>query len=81
MRLAARTAARSIGAARKSGNTCLLGRRLSESLAFNPAPPANGCAMSAVEAELDELQRRYRIMEGDRKAYAEEVQSLQPASD
>mmetsp|Transcript_33531 Transcript_33531/g.83551 ORF Transcript_33531/g.83551 Transcript_33531/m.83551 type:complete len:550 (+) Transcript_33531:105-1754(+) len=32
--------------------------------------------MSAVEAELDELQRRYRIMEGDRKAYAEEVQNV-----
>ena len=28
------------------------------------------------EAELDELQRRYRIMEGDRKSYAEEVQTV-----
>jgi hypothetical protein len=27
-----------------------------------------------VEAELDELTRRYKLMEGDRKAYAEEVQ-------
>lgn len=31
---------------------------------------------SSVEAELEELQRRYRIMEGDRKAYAEEVQNV-----
>ena len=29
-----------------------------------------------VAAELDELQRRYRIMEGDRKSYAEEVQAV-----
>lgn len=29
---------------------------------------------SGVEAELDDLQRRYRMMEGDRKAYADEVQ-------
>ena len=30
----------------------------------------------SVDAELDELQRRYRIMEGDRKSYAEEVQTV-----
>ena len=30
----------------------------------------------SVDAELDELQRRYRIMEGDRKSYAEEVQAV-----
>lgn len=29
---------------------------------------------AAVEAELEELTRRYKLMEGDRKAYAEEVQ-------
>ena len=29
-----------------------------------------------IEAQRDELQRRYRIMEGDRKAYAEEVQNV-----
>ena len=29
-----------------------------------------------ISAELDELQRRYRIMEGDRKSYAEEVQNV-----
>ena len=34
------------------------------------APP------STVEAELDELQRRYRMMESDRKAYADEVQNV-----
>ena len=34
------------------------------------APP------SSVEAELDELQRRYRMMESDRKAYADEVQNV-----
>ena len=28
------------------------------------------------EAELDELQRKYRIMEGDRKSYADEVQNV-----
>ncbi len=28
------------------------------------------------EAELDELQRKYRIMEGDRKSYAEEVANV-----
>ena len=36
-----------------------------------PAP-----ALASVDAELDELQRRYRIMEGDRKSYAEEVQAV-----
>jgi len=35
------------------------------------APPP-----SSVEAELDELQRRYRMMESDRKAYADEVQNV-----
>ena len=30
----------------------------------------------SVDAELDELQRRYRIMEGDRKSYSEEVQTV-----
>jgi len=29
-----------------------------------------------VAAQLDELQRKYRIMEGDRKSYAEEVQNV-----
>jgi len=29
-----------------------------------------------ISAELDELQRRYRIMEGDRKSYAEEVKNV-----
>ena len=29
-----------------------------------------------VEGELDELQRRYRMMESDRKAYADEVQNV-----
>jgi len=29
-----------------------------------------------ISLELDELQRRYRIMEGDRKSYAEEVQNV-----
>ena len=36
-----------------------------------PAP-----ALASVDAELDELPRRYRIMEGDRKSYAEEVQAV-----
>ena len=39
--------------------------------AETPAP-----ALASVDAELDELQRRYRIMEGDRKSYAEEVQAV-----
>jgi len=29
-----------------------------------------------VVSQLDELQRKYRIMEGDRKSYAEEVQNV-----
>ncbi len=29
-----------------------------------------------IDAELDELQRRYRMMEGDRKSYADEVQNV-----
>jgi enolase len=34
-------------------------------------------AMAAdVSSQLDELQRKYRIMEGDRKSYAEEVQNV-----
>ena len=33
-------------------------------------------ATSNIDAELDELQRRYRMMEGDRKAYADEVQNV-----
>lgn len=34
--------------------------------------------MAAVDvaSQLDELQRKYRIMEGDRKSYAEEVQNV-----
>lgn len=31
---------------------------------------------ASVEAELEELQRRYRMMESDRKAYADEVQNV-----
>ena len=42
-----------------------------------PEPEAGLVGGSAsVDAELDELQRRYRIMEGDRKSYAEEVQAV-----
>ena len=33
-------------------------------------------AAAEVAAQLDELQRKYRIMEGDRKSYAEEVQNV-----
>ena len=31
---------------------------------------------STLESELDELQRRYRMMEADRKLYADEVQNV-----
>ena len=31
---------------------------------------------STLEGELDELQRRYRMMEADRKLYADEVQNV-----
>ena len=37
---------------------------------------AEGSSADTIAAELDELQRRYRIMEGDRKSYAEEVQTV-----
>ena len=30
----------------------------------------------ALDAELEELQRRYRMMEGDRKSYADEVANV-----
>jgi len=33
-------------------------------------------APSTLESELDELQRRYRMMEADRKLYADEVQNV-----
>ena len=39
---------------------------------------AEGSSADTIAAELDELQRRYRIMEGDRKSYAEEVQAAAP---
>lgn len=35
---------------------------------------ADGAVAASVEAELEELNRRFKIMEGDRKAYADEVQ-------
>ena len=35
-----------------------------------------GSMEDTISLELDELQRRYRIMEGDRKSYAEEVQNV-----
>lgn len=37
---------------------------------------ADSDAAVGVESELDELQRRYRMMESDRKAYADEVQNV-----
>jgi len=40
------------------------------------ASSVDPAAPSSVEAELDELQRRYRMMESDRKAYADEVQNV-----
>jgi chromosome segregation ATPase len=37
---------------------------------------AEGGGVSTLESELDELQRRYRMMEADRKLYADEVQNV-----
>ena len=37
---------------------------------------ADAGAGSTLEGELDELQRRYRMMEADRKLYADEVQNV-----
>jgi hypothetical protein len=34
------------------------------------------CSILVAELELQKLQRQYRLMEGDRKAYGEESKSL-----